>query len=112
MSACGCARTRVCTFADARAGARTCVRACEGAHVPVCVSECVGAHTSALEGARSHTCDRACGCAYVPALRADLSRHGAHPPKLNGCGKLQIFIPSVKQLEPSSTPDFAQHISA
>ena len=54
---------------------------CEGAHVTVWVSECVGAHTSALEGARSRTSVRMC-----PALR-----DGAHPPKLNDCGKLQIF---------------------
>ena len=35
-----------------------------------------------------------------------------HPPKLNGCGKLQIVILSGKKFENSSTHDFAQHISA
>ena len=38
-----------------------------------------------------------------------MPRHGAHPPKLNGCGKLQIFILSGEKLENSSTNDFAQH---
>ena len=89
MCVCSCAWVCVC-LAGARAGARNCVHACEGAHVPVCVSECVGAHTSALEGVRSRS----------------------YPPKLNDCGKLQIFILSVKKLENSSTHDFAQHISA
>ena len=27
-----------------------------------------------------------------PALMADVPRHGAHPPKLNGCGKFKIVI--------------------
>ena len=47
-----------------------------------------------------------------PALRADVPRTGAHPPKLNDCGKLQIFILSGKKLEISSRHDFAHHISA
>ena len=40
MSACACARARVCAFADAgtRADARTCVLACDGAHMPVCLT--------------------------------------------------------------------------
>ena len=45
---------------------------------------------------------------YVPRAGAQV----AQPPKLNGCGKLQIFILSVKKLENSPTHDFAQHISA
>ena len=39
-----------------------------------------------------------------PAIRA-------HPPELNGCGKLQIFILSGKKFENYSTHDFAQHFS-
>ena len=35
-----------------------------------------------------------------------------HPPKLSGCGKLQIVILSGKKIEKSSTHDFALHISA
>ena len=44
--------------------------------------------------------------------RADVPRHGAHPPKLNGCGKLQIVILSGQKFEKSATHDFAQHMSA
>ena len=47
-----------------------------------------------------------------PAHRADLPRHGAHPPKLSGCGKMQIVILSGKKVVNSSTHDFALHISA
>ena len=50
--------------------------------------------------------------ANVSAHRTDAPRHGAHPPKLNGCGKLQIVILSGKKFENSSTHDFAQHIYA
>ena len=47
-----------------------------------------------------------------PALRADVPLHGGNPPKLSGCGKLQIFILCGKKFEKSYTHDFAQHISA
>ena len=50
--------------------------------------------------------------ANVPRPWADLPRHGAHPPKLSGCGKLQIIILSGKKIENSSTHYFALHISA
>ena len=81
-----------------RAHVLTRVLACDGAHVRVCV--CVRECVLVRVGVRLYV--RSCvGCAYVP-----------RPPKLNGCGKLQIFILSVKKLENSSTHDFAQHIAA
>ena len=43
---------------------------------------------------------------------ADVPRAEAHPPKLNGCGKLQIVILSGKKFENSSMHDFAQQMSA
>ena len=52
-----------------------------------------------------------CACAYGRACgrlrERTCVREGAHPPKLNGCGKLQICILSGKKLENSSTHDFA-----
>ena len=47
-----------------------------------------------------------------PAHRADGPRHGAHPPKLSGCGKLQIVLLSGIKSENSSRHDFALHVSA
>ena len=47
-----------------------------------------------------------------PAYRADLTRHGAHPSKLSGCGKLQIVILSGKNLKTNPTHDFVLHMSA
>ena len=47
-----------------------------------------------------------------PANRTDVPRHGAPPPKLSGCGKLQIVILSGKKNEHSSTHDFALRSSA
>ena len=49
-----------------------------------------------------------------PAHRADLPRHGAHPPKLMLLWDIAntVVILSGKKIENSSTHDFALHISA